>query len=399
MNIVWLTPEIPYPPYGGRNGVYNRIVQLSKYHDIYLFSIAYYEEESKTTNEMERYCREVRYYDRSESKVKTLLKSMILPYSVASRTRKNIVRDIEALNSRIDIDAVIVDFPNMALNIKKIAKCDVFVTMNQHNVEYKRMRDMVNIRTISLFKRMAYYIESLRLEIYEAWLYHSKLTDSITFFSEDDMKFFKKRWKNCKSDLKVFPLGANRLDCVPAPGKHNILFVGRLDEVAVTNVEAVVWFCDNVLPSIKEKINDVKFIIAGANPSQRILDRVSENIVVIPNYKDLQEVYSQADCVVLPLLSGGGVKGKLLEAAALKRIIITTSKGIEGTKFENGKHVFLADDCAGFAKACVRALTEPVSCAEVVTAAYALFEKYYDWEAIGKTYNCYLKEMVCKTNF
>lgn len=45
MNIIWLTPEIPYPPIGGRNGVYSRIVQLSKDNNIFLFSIAYNESE------------------------------------------------------------------------------------------------------------------------------------------------------------------------------------------------------------------------------------------------------------------------------------------------------------------------------------------------------------------
>lgn len=394
MNILWLTPEIPYPPYGGRNGVYNRIVQLSKYHDIYLFSIAYSEEERKTSNEMAHYCREVKYYNRSESKVKTLLKSMILPYSVASRMLRQIVRDIEELSSRIHIDAVIIDFPNMALNVKKIAKRDVFVTLNQHNVEYKRMRDMVNIRTISIFKRIAYYIESFRLEIYESWLYRSGLNDSITFFSEDDMKFFKNRWPDCKSDLKVFPLGANHLESIPAPENHSLLFVGRLDEVAVTNVEAVMWFYDKVLPSVKEKIKDVKFIIAGANPSQRIMNIASENIIVIPNYKDLQKIYSQADCVVLPLLSGGGVKGKLLEAAALKRTIITTSKGIEGTKFQDDKHVFLADTPEEFANACIAALENPESCADKIEESYNLFEKCYSWKIIGMKYARYLEGMI-----
>ena len=121
------------------------------------------------------------------------------------------------------------------------------------------------------------------------------------------------------------------------------------------------------------------------------MERVSESIVVIPNYKDLQEVYSQADCVVLPLLSGGGVKGKLLEAAALKRVIITTSKGIEGTKFENGKHVFLADEPKGFADACIAALGNQEDCNDKIEASYNLFEKYYSWETIGKEYNLFLE--------
>lgn len=390
MNIVWLTPEIPYPPYGGRNGVFHRIVEISKYHTIYLFSIAYSYEEQNTEYEMKPYCKEVHYYNRNESKLKKLLKSVVLPYSVASRTLHAIVDDIQKLDSIISIDAIIVDFPNMALNLKKISKQCKFVTLNQHNIEYQRMRDMVKITTIPLYKRIAYYIESLRLECYEKWLYGKKMFASITFFSEDDMELFKKRWKKCKSELEVFPLGADEMKCSLDTQNHSLLFVGRLDEVAVTNVEAVIWFVSEVLPLIITVVPDIKFIVAGANPSERIMNLASDNIIVIPNYNKLQDVYSQSGCVVLPLLSGGGVKGKLLEAAALKRIIVTTSHGIEGTRFQNEKHVFLANDPVGFANACIKAVIDPSSCNDMVNASYDLFEEYYNWKSIGKKYNEYL---------
>ena len=392
MNIVWLTPEIPFPPYGGRNGVFHRIEQLSRYNKIFLFSIAYSEEEKARKGEMERYCAEVHYYNRNESPVKKLVKSVLLPYSVASRTMRAITRDIEGLRGRVNLDVIIVDFPNMAMNILKFAKDDIFITLNQHNTEYRRMRDMVKIRTISKIKRLVYYLESFRLELYETWLYRSGMLKAITFFSEGDMALFQKKWATCRADLKVFPLGADRIECGPAPGKHQLLFVGRLDEVAVTNVEAVLWFCEAVLPRIANTVPDVKFIVAGANPSERILDLASEHIAVIPNYRELKDVYSQADCVVLPLLSGGGVKGKLLEAAAMKRIIVTTSRGIEGTRFRQGEHVLLADESKEFADACAKALLTPSNCADLVAAAYVLFERYYDWETIGEKYNCYLQE-------
>ncbi len=396
MNIIWLTPEIPYPPYGGRNGVFHRIEQLSRYHHIYLFSIAYSVDEKQTEDTMRKYCEEVHYYNRNESIVKTLIKSLLIPYSVASRTIHAISKDIETLLSRIKIDIAIVDFPNMALNVRKLAKRDILISVNQHNTEYRRMREMGKIQTISGMKRIAYYLESFRLEIYEAWLYSSGILKAITFFSEDDMAFFKKKWRRCKADLKVFPLGADKIKCGPAPGKHQLLFVGRLDEIAVTNVEAVLWFHSQVLPRIISAVPDVRFIIAGANPSRRILNLVSEHVEVIPNYQKVEDVYSLADCVVLPLLSGGGVKGKLLEAAAMQRIVVTTSRGIEGTRFRHETHVLLADEPRTFADACIKALLIPSACANMVLAANELFETYYDWEIIGKKYNCYLQEIANK---
>ena len=95
MNIAWLTPEVVYPPVGGRNGVYNRIVQLSKYNDIYLFSIAYNEEELHSQAEMEKYCKEIHLYNRSDNKKLVLLKSLTKPFSVASRTRTDLQHDLE----------------------------------------------------------------------------------------------------------------------------------------------------------------------------------------------------------------------------------------------------------------------------------------------------------------
>ena len=108
MNIVWLTPEIPYPPIGGRNGVFNRIVQMSKYNTIYLFSIAYSKEEKATSEEMRKYCADVKYYNRNESRIKKLLKSIFLPYSVASRTLPEIKMDMKKLFENTRIDVVIV---------------------------------------------------------------------------------------------------------------------------------------------------------------------------------------------------------------------------------------------------------------------------------------------------
>lgn len=393
MKIAWLTPEIPYPPIGGRNGVFNRIKQLSKYNEIYLFSIAYSEEEKKLENEMMEYCVEVKYYNRNESKIKTLFKSLLAPYSVASRTIPQLKKDLNHLLDREKIDAIIVDFPNMASNIIKLDVGNIYCTLNQHNTEYKRMRDMVKVTNISIVKRVMYYLESFRLEFYEKKIYNKNIFKSVTFFSENDMKVFSQKWKRCEAELKLFPLGANDYEQpLTFEGKHNLLFIGRLDSVAITNVEAVQWFCKEIYEKVKLKVPDIKLIIAGSNPTQEICNLADEHIQIIPNYKELLDVYSKTDCVILPLLSGGGVKGKLLEAVALKKLVITTSVGIEGTKFCDGKHVLLADEADAFADKCIEALLHGQCYISMIENAYQLFQENYNWNAIGMKYNKFLNE-------
>lgn len=391
MNIIWLTPEIPFPPIGGRNGVYNRIVQLSKYNNIFLFSIAYSEEEKNSCEKMEKYCKEVHYYNRNENKVKKILKSLILPYSVASRTLPKLKMDIKSCFNTHKIDVVITDFPNMANNILGL-KLDCYCTLNQHNNEYIRMRDMCHIKTLPLLNRVAYFLESYRLELFEKKIYNSNIYNSITFFSVDDCEAFKKRWSKCQAKLKIFPLGANKVVTKHQSKdiNHNtFLFVGRLDSVATTNVEAITWFCHDVLPIVEKKV-DINIVIAGSNPCDEVMKLKKDNVIIIPNYEDLDSVYTLADYVILPILSGGGVKGKLLEAAAYGKVIISTKHGIEGTYFEPEKHVLYGNSNVEFANKCIEAVRNLEKSHLVADNAKELYESRYEWGKIGVNYNKFL---------
>lgn len=396
MNIVWLSPEVPYPPIGGRNGVFNRIVQLSKYNSIFLFSIAYSDEEKASSFEMKKFCKQVYYYNRNESKFKTLIRSMFIPYSVASRTIIDIKKDLKNVLAANNIDVIIVDFPNMAKNLLGVIEDGQYCTLNQHNIEYIRMRNMAKVKKLPFYKKAAYYLESFRLEYYERYIYNKKIFGSITFFSQEDIEFFNKRWtpnKNIK--LKLFPLGAN-ISSVKTERKYNntLLFIGRLDNIAIPNVEAAIWLVEKVLPIVKKQIPDIKVFLAGANPSKEIVELKSENVDIIPNFEKIEDVYSLSDVVVLPLLSGGGVKGKLLEAAAFEKIIVTTKHGIEGTTFEPDKHVLLGNNAEKFAEHCINALSNIDKYQALAEASRELFERDYDWNIIGKRYNDFLNEEI-----
>jgi len=399
MNIVWLTPEVPFPPIGGRNGVYNRIVQLSGNNDIYLFSIAYNAVEKGDTAEVQKYCKEVHFFDRSEKKVWSYLKSMFMPYSVASRFRKDIIEGILKIIEEKGVDIIIVDFPNMARNIIPVKKRypDLPITINQHNVEFVRMRDMEKIRTIPLYKRIAYYLESLRLERYERKIYKSGLFDGISFFSEDDCTFFENNIDTANAKLQVIPLGANDYGKKPLElNNKTMLFVGRLDSIAITNVEAALWFTKEILPLILRKVPDAKLILAGANPSEEVLNLQNENIKVIPNFESLESIYNTTDIVVIPLLSGGGVKGKLLEAVAFRKHIVTTSHGIEGTLFKKNEHLALAESAEDFADECIKILNGMDQYKEREQRAYQLFLSEYEWKSIGGKYFDFVKSIAFK---
>jgi GT2 family glycosyltransferase len=112
--------------------------------------------------------------------------------------------------------------------------------------------------------------------------------------------------------------------------RKDLLFVGGFGHAP--NIDAVLWFVESILPKLIAKLPNIKFIIVGSNPPQKIVQLASDNVVVkgYVSEEELAELYDSVRIVVLPLRYGAGVKGKTVEAMYYQVPIVTTSFGIEG---------------------------------------------------------------------
>ena len=92
------------------------------------------------------------------------------------------------------------------------------------------------------------------------------------------------------------------------------------------NVEGIRWFCKNVLPIV-----DIHLIIVGAGMDNLVNDiGVNEKVTIASNVPDLTPYYEDADFVVLPILSGGGMKVKTAEALMYGKFILATKEALIG---------------------------------------------------------------------
>jgi glycosyltransferase involved in cell wall biosynthesis len=107
-------------------------------------------------------------------------------------------------------------------------------------------------------------------------------------------------------------------------------FWGRLD--FEPNIDAVVWFCREVWPHVRAGEPVATFTVYGFQPSP-IVEQVcarTPGVRLVPNLPDLRREIQSHALVVLPFISGGGIKNKLLEAAALARPVLGSPKACEG---------------------------------------------------------------------
>jgi glycosyltransferase involved in cell wall biosynthesis len=140
------------------------------------------------------------------------------------------------------------------------------------------------------------------------------------------------RWVAGVPHVDVLPNGVD-LDWYRPIGEagspDSAVFWGRLD--FGPNVQALEWFCQHVWPRVRERRRDARFTIIGFNPTEPVtkLARVP-GVSLQPDVPDMRTEVGRHGVVVLPFVSGGGIKNKLLEAAAMARPIVCTARACLG---------------------------------------------------------------------
>ena len=160
---------------------------------------------------------------------------------------------------------------------------------------------------------------------------YRSILDRVWMVSDADRRAW--RWVTGHKEVDVLP---NGIDCEHyRPGDElqedrSCVFWGRLD--FGPNVQALQWFCRKVWPRVRRKAPDAKFRIYGFQPTLAVLAMAEGNngIEIIPDLPDLRSEVRKHPVVVLPFVSGGGIKNKLLEAAAMGKAILCTPRTVQG---------------------------------------------------------------------
>ena len=112
---------------------------------------------------------------------------------------------------------------------------------------------------------------------------------------------------------------------------NSCVFWGRLD--FGPNIQALEWFCGRVWPVVRQACSGAQFTIFGFQPSTQVrsLEKAG-GVRVVSDLPDLRDEIAGHQVVVLPFVSGGGIKNKLLEAAALGKAVVCTSRACGGLR-------------------------------------------------------------------
>jgi polysaccharide biosynthesis protein PslH len=113
--------------------------------------------------------------------------------------------------------------------------------------------------------------------------------------------------------------------------ERSCVFWGRLD--FGPNIQAIQWFCRRVWPLLRKVVPDATFTIHGFYPTDPVRALAGrDGVSLISDLPDLRDEIARHAVVVLPFVSGGGIKNKLLEAASLAKAIVGSSTASNGLR-------------------------------------------------------------------
>ena len=299
---------------------------------------------------------------------------------------RSLVLDIAG---REQIDLLVSDFLFAAPNVPLGGT--VPVVLFEHNVEYLIWKRLCALERNPL-KRLLLEIEWRKLRARESDLCRS--ADLTIAVSGED----RTRLQSMAPGARVgdIPTGVDTSYFTPAgraqiPGR--LVFSGSMDWHP--NEDAVIYFGEEILPAIRERVPDASFAIVGRNPTGTLRDAAARlGMVVTGTVDDVRPYLDEAAVYVVPLRAGSGTRMKIFEALGMAKAVVSTTVGAEGLALTDGKEFIAADDPRDFASAVVHLLHDQAHREALGQAGRALVVERYSWDQVAHAFEKLCAEVV-----
>lgn len=203
--------------------------------------------------------------------------------------------------------------------------------------------------------------------------------EAITFISQRDMD------RCAASTIKVhvplcLPIKSGKYEDKPKD-EVNFLWMGGF--WWYPNAEGVVWFAKEIFPRVQDKLknNNIKLHFLGDAPPPELKAIADDESVFVHGFiESLENMLKKTHMLFVPLLSGGGVRVKILEGMSNGIPALSTTKGCEGLGVTDGKDIIVRDDAETFANAMIELAGDPILRERLSKAAVELLKERYNLE-------------------
>ncbi|KXX66450.1 glycosyltransferase family 4 protein [Marichromatium gracile] len=394
-SILFLTPELPYPPHsGGRIKSWKLVEHLGAHADLGLACALKGDDEVHVAD----FRRQARLAELVSEPVKvprtarTLIASYLrrIPLNVLRTRSERLARAISAMAPRYDL--IFCDHYEVFQYVPRDYAGPV--VLHEHNAYFLMWKRYAESGANPAM-RLASHLESLRVRRYE--LAACRRAD-LVFASPNDIDSLVEAGADRAKCRVTYHLGDETTLGRPpldyASTQPILLYVGTLTWEA--NVDGLLWFLETVWPEVGQRHPDARVQIAGRNPDPRLRHAAAADprVELLGFVADLEPLFQRSRVFIAPLRFGAGIKVKVLSGMGRGLPTVTTSVGSEGLEIEHMRHAAIADTAPETIAAIDTLLTDRARWEAMAGASRALIEESYSWGPLLRDMQCELDTLL-----
>jgi glycosyltransferase involved in cell wall biosynthesis len=370
--LLWLTAYLPHiGRHAGAGRMFQLLKRLSSNYQITLLTFLETDEEREFLPEVESLCEKVIAMKRSHPPHWQLF--AYEPFD--EFLTPEMIKAVDYCLENCDFNLIQLEYTQMAYYAKRSSGIPILLT--KHEVDFAACARRA--------KREAHPVSKLRwfynyLQVLDREIQLTKNVDAVICMTEPDARELS---KFCPSiPTYVINTGVD-LDYFRPPDHPAVdprmIFVGAFQHLP--NVEAMKYFCQEVLPLVRSRIPGIELFVVGSNPPSSIVGLTEISGVQVTGFvPDIRPFMAQSSIYIVPLNLGVGIRGKILEAWAMGMAVVSTSVGCAGLRYENNRNILIADTAQQFADQIFSLVKDPSRRQYLGEEGRRTVEKYYGWE-------------------
>ncbi|OAI20486.1 sugar transferase [Methylomonas lenta] len=363
--LLYLVHRIPYPPNkGDKIRSFHFLKALAEKYEIYLGTFIDDPDDKQYIDALKPFCKDSFCVDLHPKlgKIKSLSgflsgKALSLPYYRNQALQAWVDKTI----SEQSIERTLIFSSPMAQYLQKHPAVKLIADFV--DVDSDKWQQYANSKTWPA--SWVYRREAQKLLSYETRI--ASQSKATLFVSEQEAKLFKQLAPTTADKITYVNNGVDTDFFDPAldyaspftSNEEAIVFTGAMDYWA--NIDAVIWFSEQVMPLVKQQQPNARFYIVGSKPAKSVLQlaEADDAVIVTGRVDDVRNYVAHAGVVVAPLRIARGIQNKVLEAMAMAKAVVVTPAAMEGIQANRAIQVPVADSPTAFAEQVIAYLQQP----------------------------------------
>lgn len=248
------------------------------------------------------------------------------------------------------------------------------IAMRAHNVEHRIWQKLADNEGNPLKK---WYLNLLATRLHKYEMQVLNQLDALIALTQEDADFFKQNGFEGKIHISPHGIELSQFENQgQAVSNNDVFHLGSMDWIP--NQEAMRWFLDEVWPLVLQEVPQAQFHLAGKKIPQWFYERSDTQVHIAGEVPNAVEFMQNKNIMVVPLLSGSGIRVKILEGMALGKAIVATPRGAAGIHCTHNKNILIGDTPAELAAHIVILLNDNAKRSVLGQNARQLIEQEYD---------------------